>query len=355
MTPASHLDFLREQARGLPEDPGVYFWKDARERTLYIGKAVNLRARVTSYFSAARHHSRTREMLGRARSIRFEVTETELQALFRESVLIKQEQPKYNRALKTPARAWYLKFDQAVEHPFMETARSVDQDGSRYFGPFRSSAVMRETMTYLHDVLPLRKCTARKPRCRPCMYYQMHSCAAPFLDTQHEQDHEDAIGQLFELLDGREDRVIGWLEAKRDRLSESLLFERAAEMQARLDSLQHLLQRQTVLEAAIKCRCLLIHQDERLGDRARLLLVAQGNVISARDASNETTESVYVWVRAHAPVLRVERESQEEIDAADVLRRWLNVRRERIRWVTVRHDTTESDLYDRIRYVLGSV
>jgi excinuclease ABC subunit C len=292
-------------------------------------------------------------MLNRAREIRFEVTETELQALFRESVLIKQEQPKYNRALKSAAQAWYLKFDKAIEHPYMEVSREMEEGNSLFFGPFRSGALMRETMIYLHEALPLRKCKAVNPRCRPCIYFQMHTCAAPFLDEEHRRQHEDAIAHLFELLEGRTDLVIAWLEAKRDRLSGLLLFEQAAVVQTRLDALTHLLQRQTILEAAIQCRCLLIHQNGSDTRAARLLLVANGNVVSVRDIEGATEENVVAWVRAHFELLRAAPESQEEIDAADVLRRWLNLRREQVRWVAIRHEGADTDLRERVAYVLG--
>jgi len=237
MQAAPHLEVLRAQARALPEAPGVYFWRDGRGETLYIGKAVNLRARVTSYFSTARHDSRVRRLLSRSRSIQFELTSSELQALFRESALIKQEQPHYNRALKTSQKPHYFKLDAALEDPFIETTRDVEEDGSLYFGPFRSAAVMRETIRFVHDVLPLRKCTRARPKCRPCLYYQMHRCAAPLIDEEHRRQHQEAMAKLSELLDGRTDRVIRWLESKRDRLSELLLFERAAEVQQRLDAL----------------------------------------------------------------------------------------------------------------------
>src|SRR5919202_1283043 len=104
-----HLPDLRAHARDLPEVPGVYFWHDSRGKILYIGKAVNLRARVTSYFSNARRDRRTRDLIERARSIRHEVTSSELEALFRESALIKQELPPFNRALRNPRKLFYLK------------------------------------------------------------------------------------------------------------------------------------------------------------------------------------------------------------------------------------------------------
>ena len=112
---ADNLPDLREQARSLPEAPGVYFWRDARGQVLYVGKAVNLRARVMSYFSTARRDRRTSDLLQRSRTITCEVTSTELDALFRESALIKQFQPRFNRLLLTSRRAYYIKVDAA--HP----------------------------------------------------------------------------------------------------------------------------------------------------------------------------------------------------------------------------------------------
>lgn len=352
---AIHLDSLRSQARDLPEQPGVYFWLDGRGKVLYIGKAVDLRARVTSYFSNARRDRRTRELLERARSIRFEVVSTELQALLRESALIKQEQPQFNRALRTSRRPYYLKLDGHVEHPYLETSRQMDDDQSLYFGPFRTAAVMRETMAFVHDVLPLRKCTARNPRCRPCMYFQMHKCAAPLLDEQHHRAHQEAINQLFELLDGRSDRVAEWLEAKRDRLSESLLFERAAEVQDRLNALAALLKRQTILEAAIRCRCVLIHQDAAPRNAERLLLIAHGHVVSVIDVAGSSPESVLRWIRAHDILIRSLRREQSEIDAAEVMARWLSANRETVRWVAIPENAGDGDVRDRIAYVLKAL
>lgn len=348
---ATHLDILRLQARELPESPGVYFWKDSRGKTLYIGKAINLRSRVTSYFSNARREARTRDLLGRSRSIEHQITSTELQALFLESALIKKEQPPFNRLLRVSRRGYYLKFDGTLEHPYMEAARDPDPD-SLCFGPFRSGAVLRETMRYLHDVLPLRKCTAAKPRCRPCIYFQMATCAAPLIDEQHAQLHREAIERLFELLDGRSDRVTAWLEAKRDRLSEALLFERAAEIQDRLNALRDLLERQTILEAALQCRCVLVHHQPDETEAGRLLLVAHGNVLSVRDAAAETQEVVQ-WIIAHDSVIKLVKNQQSELDAASVFERWLKVHRKRVRWAAISEDD-ERNVHEQVAYVLGA-
>lgn len=349
----THLAALRARARSLPQAPGVYFWKDGRGRTLYIGKAVNLRDRVTSYFSTARRDHRTRQLLSRARHIEYEVTGTELDALFKESALIKREQPEQNRALRTPRPAHYLKLDARLEDPYLESTRELIDDGSLYFGPFRSAAVLRETMEFLHAVLPLRKCTRVRPLCRPCLYYQMKTCAGPLVDDAHRRRHQDAIARLNDLLDGRSDRVISWLEQKRDRLSDALMFERAADIQARLDSLHRLVEKQAILDAAVRCRCVLVYEQTPRADGPGLLLVAHGHVLSRRDAAGADSASVLHWLRAHDPLIKLARCLESEVDAASVLERWLTVNRQHVRWVAVPEAATAEDLVERIRYVLG--
>ena len=340
------------EARSLPETPGVYFWRDGDDEVLYIGKAVNLRARVTSYFSTATHDRRTRELLSRARSIQYEMTSTELEALFRESALIKREQPPFNRALRTSRQPYYLKFDGGRRDPFMEVARSADDPASLYFGPFRTGRAVRETMAFLHEVLPLRKCTAAAPRCRPCLYFQMHTCAAPVLDDEHRARHQDAINQLFELLDGRTDRVAEWLRRKRDKLSESLLYERAAEVQERLDALTVAERQHTILEAAIQCRCVVVHAFPADDTTGRLLLVAHGHVLSVRDGHELDAAVIARWVRAHTAVIGALERQQSDIDAASVLERWIVCNRRSVRWVAIPPEATDADLLERVDFVL---
>lgn len=347
---AAHLDLLRSEARSLPPSPGVYFWQDGRGRILYIGKAVNLRARVGSYFSTARRNRRTRELLERSRHITFEVTESELEALFRESALIKQEQPPYNRALRSPRRLYYLTLDRRHMDPYLEIVAGSKEDGSRYFGPFPSRALARETMAFLHDILPLRKCTAAKPRCRPCVYFQMGKCSAPLIDGEHREKHEEAIRRLDDLLQGRSDRVAEWLERKRNRLSASLLFEQAAEIQVRLDLLNDHRRQHAILEAAVQSRCVIVRDRDRNGE-PRALLVAHGHVLSVRPLLGVPAEHLARWIKLHEKVVEAARYEQNELDAASVLERWLHCRHESA-WVAIPPDASNGDLLDRARYIV---
>jgi excinuclease UvrABC nuclease subunit len=182
----------------------------------------------------------------------------------------------------------------------------------------------------------------------------MHKCAAPFLDEEHRRQHQEAIQRLHELLDGRFDRVEEWLVAKRDKMSEHLMFERAAEVQVRIDALHQLLRRQSILEAAVQSRCVLIRDDGRNGQEGRLLLVAHGQVLSARSLAGMSSSAILSWIRAHTVLMKLPRLEQSELDAASVLERWISERRNTIRWTAIRHDATDDELQEQIDYVTTS-
>ncbi len=349
---ANRLASLRDIARSLPETPGVYLWQNEDGVALYVGKAVNVRSRVMSYFSAMRRDRRVRDMVSRAHGIRHEVAATELEALFRESALIKELKPYFNRALLVSRPAHYLKLDRSKPDPVLQSAREASDDGCDYFGPFRSGQTLRETIAYLHDVLPLRKCAAQKPRCKPCVYHQMNTCAAPALGGIYRERHEEALEKLFDLLDGREDRVAIWLQEKRDRLSDSLLFERAAEIQQRIDAFQQARRRDAILEAAMQCRCVLVNHQPFEDEASRLLLVAHGHVVSTREILAPDAKEVAGWLRAHGPVIRSLTVQQSPVDAALVFRRWVNSNRRQVKWVAMPSLDRSEDVLERVRYVL---
>jgi excinuclease ABC subunit C len=347
-----HLDVLRLEAADLPQMPGVYFWRSEGDQVLYIGKAVNLRRRVSSYFPQARKDRRIRKLLKASRHVTCEVTETELEALFRESACIKEHRPPYNQLLITPRLAWYIKLDGRLEDPYMRVTTRLTDDGSQYFGPFPSGAMTRETMSYLHEVLPLRKCAVAKPLCEPCIYFQMHKCAAPPLGGEYRQRHVEAIDKLQELLDGRSDLVLDWLHRKRAMMSNSLLFEQAGEVQRRIEVLNDHGRRQAVLESAVQSRCVVVHVRRVEKSDARALLVARGHVVSSRSTEGIDAEAIAAWVIAHRRVMETIQEDQNQVDSASVLQRWLSGC-EDVRWVVIPKAGKNADLAARMEYLLS--
>jgi hypothetical protein len=131
------------------------------------------------------------------------------------------------------------------------------------------------------------------------------------------------------------------------------MFERAAEIQERLDRLKMVGEQHAILEAAMQCRCVIVRQSDEDGAGERMLLVAHGQVLSVRNSHENDTSAVVRWIRAHNAVIGAVERQQSEIDAASVLERWLVCNRNHVRWVAIPPDATEDDLLDRVDFILG--
>ena len=155
----------------IPLTPGVYLYKDARGRVIYVGKARILRRRVLSYFRPDGLPTKTRAMLAHAVSLDFLSTTTEKEALLLEAGLIKKHRPHYNIVLRDDKQYVLFRVDIRQPFPRLEVVRSARRDGARYFGPFTSALAARETWKLLHRAFALRRCSDRamKNRVRPCL------------------------------------------------------------------------------------------------------------------------------------------------------------------------------------------
>lgn len=231
---------LLEQAKEAPKDPGVYLMKDAAGVILYIGKAKNLKNRLTTYFSRIPHEITRIEFL--VQSIRrFEVilTETESEALILECTLIKKHKPKYNIRLKDDKHYPYLKIRSDESFPRIEWTRKVKRDGARYFGPFPSAWAARNTLQLLNEHFLLRDCSDNtfRHRSRPCIQYQIGKCTAPCVLKVSIEEYSEQIGGAIRVLDGKSDELEIELKKEMALAAEEERFEEAAFFRDRLQSL----------------------------------------------------------------------------------------------------------------------
>src|SRR5947208_452608 len=167
----------------LPTKPGCYLHKDKSGTVIYVGKAVNLRSRVRSYFQrGANHTPKIRRLVGAIVDLEYIVTDTELEALVLECSLIKKYQPHYNVRLRDDKQYPYLCLTTSEPFPRLILTRRVRQDGNRYFGPYSSSRAVYTTMDLIKRIFPLVSCgkafTGRRVQ-NPCLYYHMGQCLAP--------------------------------------------------------------------------------------------------------------------------------------------------------------------------------
>lgn len=232
----------------LPTVPGVYLFEGASGETLYIGKSVNLRERVRSYFRKHGGHSRRTERLkNEVVRIRIQPTGNELEALLVESQLIKQHQPPYNVRGRRYEHYPFVKITNEP-YPRLLVTRFLEDDGAQYFGPFHSANRLTETLEALQALMGWRRCTQMEAA--PCLHAQIGRCLAPCSGAA-DAAYAAMISQVSALFRGDAGPVLGDLRAQMREASEALEFERAARLRDRLAPLTKLVARQERLRGAL--------------------------------------------------------------------------------------------------------
>lgn len=243
------LEHLKAQLKALPRKPGVYLFRDQDGDVLYVGKAAILRNRVRSYFGPGTADSpKTGRMVARVHRFDFMVTDSEQEAIILECNLIKKYRPRYNVRLKDDKSYPYLKISLGEEWPRVHITRRLEDDGSRYFGPFASVYSVRETLNLLRKLFPFRTCRdpALAPRSRPCLEYHIKRCLAPCVGAVSPQDYAQIIRQVIMFLEGREEAVARELKRKMAAASRALNFEQAAILRDRLQAVERTIERQKI-------------------------------------------------------------------------------------------------------------
>ncbi|MBI4267086.1 MAG: excinuclease ABC subunit UvrC [Chloroflexi bacterium] len=242
-------NLITEQLNRMPDSPGIYLMKDAEGIILYVGKAASLRSRVRSYFAAGQRLSpKIERMVARVADIDFIVTASEQEALILENNLIKKHHPRYNVRLKDDKTFPYLKIETGADWPRVYVTRRLEQDGSRYFGPFASAKSVRQTVKVLKGIFPFRFCT--KPitgvDSRACLEYHMGQCLAPCIGAASREEYAEVIKEVILFLEGKQERIVKELESKMSQAAESLDFERAARLRDQIQAIHKTIEGQRI-------------------------------------------------------------------------------------------------------------
>lgn len=230
------IEALKQSVSHFPNQSGVYIWKNAAKKVLYVGKAKDLRKRVTSYFSKNRD-IKTLLLVSKAASIEYIITPNEYDALILENDLIKKWKPKYNINLKDGKTYPVIRIT-AEPFPRVFRTRYLVQDGSEYFGPFPSAKLMDLYLDLIRMIFPLRKCQPLKKRVQPCLYHHIKECDAPCIGAIDDKAYGKYITRIRNLLSGK--TVLFEQELNREMLkeSEALRFEKAAKLRDALIALE---------------------------------------------------------------------------------------------------------------------
>ncbi|MDC7226078.1 MAG: excinuclease ABC subunit UvrC [Spirochaetales bacterium] len=222
------MERLKAAVSEFPESSGVYLMKDKTGKIIYVGKAVNLKKRVSSYFLKNRD-PKTTVLVSKIDDIETIITESEYEALLLENILIKKWTPRYNIRLKD-GKSYPVVRITKEDYPRVFKTRRIIRDGSKYFGPFPSAGLLSIYIETIDKIFKLRKCRGPlKKRDNPCLYYHIGRCTAPCVGMISVEDYGKIVEQVEDLLSGDNESLLKWLKDRMTEASSALEYERAAE------------------------------------------------------------------------------------------------------------------------------
>lgn len=284
---------LLEKARELPERPGVYLFKDAEGKILYIGKARVLRDRVRGYFGSASSLSpKIRRMMEEAADLDLILTDSEVEALILENNLVKKEQPRYNTLLRDDKNFPYLKLTVQDPYPRLVMVRKAQLDGSVYFGPYLPASNARRAMRMVGKFFLVATCHERLDgtRPRPCLYYQLEQCMGPCAGLADQTAYRSAVEDARLFLEGRNQDLLERLDGRMEEASSRQEYELAAHYRDLIRTVNSFAERQNVASVGLE------EQDyfhlHREGEKAALQLFSmrRGLVQSRREFTFESVQ-----------------------------------------------------------------
>lgn len=276
-------DTLSLKIKNLPDSPGCYMMKE-QGQIIYVGKAVNLKRRVSSYFMKTGHTPKVAMMVSRVDDFDIVLARTNLEALLLENNLIKLHRPFYNILLKDGKGYPYIRINLSEPFPRVTLARRMEKDGAKYFGPYIGATAVRDVLDLLRKTFPLRTCKHHLPLdkpIRPCMNYEIGRCRAPCAGLCSSDEYMAQIRQVIRFLDGDYDAVVKELKSEMAEASRKLEFERAAILRDRIIDVEGLMQRQQVSDVASADRDVIAVSRDDLDAMAQVLFIRGGKLLGA--------------------------------------------------------------------------
>ena len=237
---------IEEQLKMLPDKPGVYIMHDVDDKIIYVGKAVNLKRRVKSYFRKTDKTERIKRMVSLIDHFEYIVVDNEAEALILECNLIKKNRPKFNVLLKDDKTYPYIKIDIKSDYPNVTITRKIINDGSKYFGPYANPGAAKEMLDFIKQKYKIRQCKNFRSETRACLNYHINRCLGPCIGYVSKEDYRKQIDEIIDILDGKVDKVLKELEKQMIEESSKMNFEQAAYIRDRMLAIQRVNEKQKV-------------------------------------------------------------------------------------------------------------
>lgn len=237
---------IEAELKKLPQKPGVYIMKDADNKIIYVGKAVNLKRRVTSYFRKNKKTQRIINMVSLIDHFEYIVVDNEAESLILECNLIKENRPKFNVLLKDDKTYPYIRIGVKEEYPNIYITRRVLNDGAKYFGPYANPGAAKEMLNFIKEKFQIRQCKNFKFNDRACLNYHIKRCPAPCMRYITPEEYRIQINQIIMLLEGKTSKILKELENEMAKKAEKQEYEEAAIIRDRIQSIERMSEKQKV-------------------------------------------------------------------------------------------------------------
>lgn len=313
--------------------------KNESGRVIYVGKAVNLRSRVRSYFhSSAKHSPKVDEMVRRIDDIEWIIVDSELEALILENNLIKKHRPRFNVRLKDDKTYPYIRVHWGDPFPKVTVTRQMVLDGSRYFGPYTSVWAVHQTMDVMRRIFPYLTCDREitgKDK-RACLYYDIKLCSAPCIGAIDQRNYRQMIDDLCDFLDGRTEKVVDRMRIQMEAAAQELKFERAALLRDQIEAIETVVERQKVVSTEYMDSDVLALARSN-SDACMQVFFIRGGKLIGRDyfmlegtqdsADAEVLKEFLKRFYDQAPKVPSQVLLPQEVDEARIIEQWLRQKR----------------------------
>ena len=238
---------IQEQLKLLPTNPGVYLMKNEQAKIIYVGKAINLKNRVKSYFQSSKNHSpKVKSMVEKISDFEYIITANEIEALILECNLIKKYRPKYNISLRDDKTYPYIKVTLNEDYPTVSITRKILKDGAKYFGPYTSAGAVHEVLNLLKKLFQIRSCRQMNTK-RPCLEFHIKRCLAPCTGRVAKSEYREMIKSLCLFLEGRNEVVLKELTNRMQIAAENFQFELAAKLRDQVLAIEKISAKQNII------------------------------------------------------------------------------------------------------------
>ena len=278
-------EYLDKKLKQIPMKPGVYLFRDFKNKVIYVGKAKILRNRVKSYFRKNQTDVKVEVLVSKIVDIEWIITDTEVEALLLENNLIKEYYPKYNIALKDGKSYPFIRITNEL-FPQIFTTRNIVKDGSKYFGPYTDGKRLKKTMKIINKIFPIRKCkykidreTIENKKIKLCLQYQMGNCGGVCQGLVEEDEYKEMVDAIIRFLNGKTDNIIQKINRQMINASEDLEYEKAARYRNQLKILNQYNNKQNVIQVDFKSRDIIVASVMENDAVVVLFRLREGNLI----------------------------------------------------------------------------